>query len=61
MYMPTKSFEAFMGNIGVVLQAKENNLNLNDKTAVEKVFKYIEDNIETINVSFIFKAATRAL
>lgn len=61
MYMPTKSFEAFMGNIGVVLQAKENNLNLNDKTAVEKVFKYIEDNVETINVSFIFKAATRAL
>ena len=61
MYMPTKSFEKFIANIAVVLMAKSGELNLNDAQAVSTIFNGVDDAIETINVSFIFKDPTRAL
>ena len=61
MYMPTKSFEKFFGNISVATMAKEGKLDLNDASAVKAVFDNIENAIESINVSFIFKDPTRAL
>ena len=61
MYMPTKSFEKFFGNISVATMAKEGKLDLNDASAVKTVFDNIENAIESINVSFIFKDPTRAL
>ena len=57
MYMPVKSFEKFFGNITAVVLAKNNELNLEDANAVAEHYAKIEAAIETINVSFVFKAA----
>ena len=57
MYMPVKSFEKFFGNITAVVLAKNNELNLEDANAVAEHYAKIEAAIETINLSFIFKAA----
>jgi hypothetical protein len=56
MYMPVKSFEKFFGNITAVVLAKNNELNLEDANAVAEHYTKIEAAIETINVSFVFKA-----
>ena len=56
MYMPTASFEKFFANIGVVLMAKNGELNLNDVEAVSAIYNGVENAIETINVSFVMKA-----
>ena len=61
MYMPTSSFENFVANVSVVTMAKKGNLDLNDSAAVAAVYDKIHNAIESINVSFIFRAATRAL
>ena len=61
MYMPTKSFENFVANVSVVTMAKKGKLDLNDAEAVAGVFTMIEEAIESINVSLVMKAATRAL
>ena len=60
MYMPTSSFENFVANVSVVTMAKKGNLDLNDSAAVAAVYDKIHNAIESINVSFIFRAATRA-
>ena len=57
MYMPVKSFEKFFGNVTAVVLAKNNELNLEDANAVAEHYAKIEAAIETINVSFVFKAA----
>ena len=57
MYMPVKSFENFLANTAVEMMANEGKLDLNDAAAVKAVFDEVEASIETINVSFIFKAA----
>ena len=61
MYMPTSSFESFFANISVVHLADRGELDLNDKEAVKAVFAGVENAIESINVSLIFKAKSRAL
>ncbi len=61
MYLPTSSFESFFANISVVHLADRGELDLNDKEAVKAVFAGVENAIESINVSLIFKANTRAL
>ena len=61
MYMPTSSFENFVANVSVVTMAKKGNLDLNDSAAIAAVYDKIHNAIESINVSFIFRAATRAL
>ena len=61
MYMHVKSFENFLANTAVEMLAKEGKLDLNDASAVKTVFDNIENAIESINVSFIFKDPTRAL
>ena len=61
MYMPTSSFESFFANISVVHLADRGELDLNDKEAVKAVFAGVENAIESINVSMIFKSNTRAL
>ena len=57
MYMPVTSFENFLANTAVEMMANEGKLDLNDAAAVKAVFDEVEASIETINVSFIFKAA----
>ena len=61
MYMPATSFEKFFGNVSVAALAKEGKLDLSDAEAVAQIYASIEEAIETINVSFIFKDSTRAL
>ena len=62
MYMPTSSFEKFIANISVVVAAKNGEMDLNDAAAVADLYNKIENAIESINVSFIFKSiVTRAL
>ena len=61
MYMPTSSFESFFANISVVHLADRGELDLNDKEAVKAVFAGVENAIESINVSLIFKSNTIAL
>ena len=61
MYMPTYAFENFIANTAVELMAQEGKLDLSDTEAVAQIYASIEAAIETINVSFIFKDATRAL
>ena len=57
MYMPVSSFETFLANTVVEMMANEGKLDLNDAAAVKAIFDQVEAAIETINVSFIFKAA----
>ena len=61
MYMPTYAFENFIANTAVELMAQEGKLDLSDAEAVAQIYASIEEAIETVNVSFIFKDATRAL
>jgi hypothetical protein len=56
MYMPVTSFEKFFGNISAAMKAKNGELDLNDAEAVAQLYSNIENAIETINVSFVFKA-----
>ena len=57
MYMHVTSFENFLANTVVEMMANEGKLDLNDAAAVKAIFDQVEAAIETINVSFIFKAA----
>ena len=61
MYMPATSFEKFYGNVSAAALAKEGKLDLSDAEAVAQIYASIEEAIETINLSFIFKDSTRAL
>ena len=56
MYMPTSSFINYIANmvIGEMIAAEE--LDPTDIAAIEKVYTDMEARIETINVSFVFKA-----
>ena len=56
MYMPTYAFENFLANTAVEMMAQNGELDLNDANAVAAIFNGVENAIETINVSFIFKA-----
>ena len=56
MYMPTSSFINYIANmvIGEMIAAEE--LDPADAAAIEKVYTDMESRIESINVSFVFKA-----
>jgi hypothetical protein len=52
IYMHTKAFINYFVNLGL----PESNIDPNDTAAVDKVFADMEARIESINVSFVFKA-----
>ena len=56
MYMPTSSFINYIANmvIGEMIAAEE--LDPTDIAAIEKVYTDMEARVESINVSFVFKA-----
>ena len=56
IYMPTKSFINYFANLQIPTLKAEGKLDTTDATAVEKVFTDMEARIESINVSFVFKA-----
>ena len=56
IYMPTKSFINYFANLLIPTLVSEGKLDTNDAAAVEKVFADMEERIESINVSLIYKA-----
>ena len=56
IYMPTKSFINYFANLEIITMLQEGKLDINDATAIEKVFADMEARVESINVSFTFKA-----
>lgn len=59
MYMPTSSFENFLGNMQLNIMAAKGQADLAEADAVKAVFDTIENAIETINVSLVMTKATR--
>lgn len=55
IYMHTASFVNYFANLKVLTMPLEGNFDLSD-AAVEKVFADMEARVESINVSFVFKA-----
>ena len=56
MYMHTKAFIDYFANMELYNLLAEGKINADDTAAVEKVFADMEARIESINVSFVFKA-----
>lgn len=56
MYMPTHSFINYFANMDVAVQVAEGKLDKNDPEAVAAVFERMDDVVDTINLSFVFKA-----
>ena len=56
MYMHTDAFINYFANLEVVTLIAEGKINQADETAIAKVFADMEARIESINVSFVFKA-----
>ena len=56
MFMPTNSFINYIANLGIRTLLLEGKIDITDATAVEKVFADMKARIESINVSFVFKA-----
>ena len=55
IYMPTSSFTNFFANIATVMRGKNGELDLNDTDAVADLYQKIDNAIESINVSIVFK------
>jgi hypothetical protein len=53
IYMPTQSFINYFANLGLPDLIAEGK---NDAAAIEKFYTDMEARIESINVSFVFKA-----
>ncbi len=57
MYMPTYSFINYFGNMDVAALAFAGEIDVTDAAAVEAIFKRMDERVESINVSFTFKAS----
>ena len=56
MYMHTNAFINYFANLEVMTLLMEGKINPTDTAAIEKVFTDMEARVESINVSFVFKA-----
>ena len=56
MYMHTDAFINYFANLEIVTLLSEGKIDLTDAAAIEKVFTDMEARVESINVSFVFKA-----
>ena len=56
IYIHTASFINYFANLKVLTMPLEGNYDLSDTAAVAKVFADMEARVESINVSFVFKA-----
>ena len=57
MYMPTSSFINYFGNMDVAALAFAGEIDVTDAAAVQAIFDRMDERVESINVSFTFKAA----
>ncbi|MBQ3191822.1 MAG: hypothetical protein IJB61_11460 [Bacteroides sp] len=56
MYMPTSSFINYFGNMDVAALAYAGEIDVTDAAAVEAIFDRMDERVESINVSLVFKA-----
>jgi hypothetical protein len=56
MYMHTKAFINYFANLWLPELISEGKIDATDTVAIEKVYADMEARIESINVSFVFKA-----
>ena len=56
MYMPTYSFINYFANMDLAALAVTGGIDLTDAAAVEAIFARMDERVESINVSFTFKA-----
>ena len=54
-YMPTASFINYFGNLEFTTLLTEGKIDPTDAAAVDKVFADMEERVESINASFVFK------
>ena len=59
MYMPTKSFENFLGNMQVNIMVEKGQLDLTNAEAVNAIYNEISNAVETINVSLQMTKAAK--
>ena len=57
MYMPTYAFEAFFGNMQVMMMTQLGELDATDADAVKAVYDSVANAVQTINVSFVMTKA----
>jgi hypothetical protein len=57
MYMPTYSFINYFANMDLAALTVTGDIDLTDESAVKAIFDRMEERVESINVSFVFKAA----
>ena len=57
MYMPTTSFINYFANTGVAGQIATGEIDKNDEAAIASVFDRMAERVQSINVSFVLKAA----
>lgn len=55
MYMPRTAFVNFFSNMQVAIMAEMGELDITDTAAVEAIYNSIDNAVETINLSFVFK------
>ena len=56
MYMPTYSFINYFANMDLAALTVTGDIDLTDAAAVEAIFERMDERVESINVSFTFKA-----
>ena len=55
MYMPTASFINYFANLEIVTLLSDGKIDPTNASAVENVYKHMEERIQSINVSFVLK------
>jgi hypothetical protein len=56
MYMPTYAFINYFANMDLAALAVTGDIDLTDEAAVKAIFDRMDERVESINVSFTFKA-----
>ena len=59
MYMSTEAFINFFGNMQLAIQLEKGTIDQNDPAAAEAVFTSVDDVVDSINLSFIFKSVKK--
>ena len=57
MYMPTYAFINYFANMDLAALTVTGDIDLTDAAAVEAIFERMDERVESINVSFTFKAS----
>ena len=57
LYMPTSSFINYFANMDIAALATTGDIDKTDEAAVAAIFERMDERVETINVSFVLKAA----